>query len=648
MKILSAADMAATDRRTVEACGISIATLMENAGSAVARFTLRQYPSAQRVLVLCVKGNNGGDGLVAARILAQSGRDVTIVLLANESDLKGEAAGALARLKSDAAQAQLRSLPDEPAFNGLDLAAFDLIVDAVLGTGFKPPLRGVAAAVRPRLDGLKVPIVAVDLPSGWDADSTEQTAPEAYRASAVVTFTAPKLAHCFGHLTPGDTFGPIVVAAIGTPDDAIICTTNLTWTGSSKALVETPRDINANKGKFGHVLLLGGSYGTAGAPSMSSLAALCSGAGLVTAAVPDSILNLVAAIAPELMLAPLTQGPEGAVDLANLAPGRIEALLKKITVLAVGPGLSTRGDASEFARQLVQKTTLPLVLDADALNAFDSRAQLLDGTGRTLVLTPHPGEMSRLAGLTVRQVEADRLNLARVFAAEHHLTLVLKGWRTLVAHPDGSMAVNTSGNPALAKGGSGDILTGIVAALVAQFPTQIARAVETAVYLHGLAADFAAHRCDEHTVLATDTIAHLTDAFRYRTTDADGFLWTSFKDSSQFPVPSSQFPVPSSQFPVLSKDPLILRGVLRIANFLQLRWREYKRTHDRTPFQDPLRGGHAGHRRTHRRDTHAHPPPGDPAWGAGGRQDDSRQRSGRRTGRCRPRRRNQPHLHSGA
>jgi NAD(P)H-hydrate epimerase len=260
---------------------------------------------------------------------------------------------------------------------------------------------------------------------------------------------------------------------------------------------------------------------------MASLAALRTGAGLVTAAVPKSILNLVAAVAPELMLAPLKEGEDGAASLQNLTPDALEALIKakKITTLALGPGLSTRGEASAFARELVAKVKLPMVIDADALNAFAGRASELNGQGRIMVLTPHPGEMARLTELTVKQVEADRIGLARRFATEHRLTLVLKGWRTLIAHPDGRIAVNTSGNPAMAKGGSGDILTGIVAAMLAQFPDNAAEAVEAAVYLHGLAGDFAAHAMDEHTVLATDTVTHLSDAFRYRITDADGLTW---------------------------------------------------------------------------------------------------------------------------
>jgi hydroxyethylthiazole kinase-like uncharacterized protein yjeF len=533
MNILTAAEMAAADRRTVEAHSIPIATLMENAGTTVAHFCLHRYPAAKRVVVLCGKGNNGGDGLVAARVFAAAGLSVEVLLLGQASALKAEPAAALAKLRTETPTATLTELTDEPSLTAqtLPLTSADLILDAVVGTGFKPPLRGLAATLQPILNSLKTPVVAVDLPSGWDADSQAQIFAGAYRADAVVAFTAPKLAHIFGHLTT-PTFGPVVVAPIGSPPEAIVSTTGLHWAGTSKSIAEAPRAVNANKGKFGHVLIVGGSYGTAGAPSMASLAALRTGAGLVTAAVPSSILSLVAAVAPELMLAPLKQGEEGAVSLsnleaANLDPNGIESLIesKRITVLALGPGLSTKGEASTFARELVTRTNLPMVIDADALNAFEGRATELNGQGRTLVLTPHPGEMARLTGLTIKQVEADRIGLARSFATEHKLTLVLKGWRTLIAHPDGRVSVNTTGNPAMAKGGSGDILTGIVAAMLAQYPDSVAEAVEAAVYLHGLAADFAAQRMDEHTVLATDTVAHLSDAFRSRATDPDGLTW---------------------------------------------------------------------------------------------------------------------------
>jgi len=545
MKILTAAEMGAADRRTVEEFGVPLGDLMEAAGGAVVGFCLRQYWASERVTVLCGKGNNGGDGFVAARVLAGAGWTVRVVLLGRMGEVKGEAAAALRRLRDEAPGVAVREVVDEAGLKACSdvLGDAELLVDAVVGTGFKPPLRGLAAGLRQMVEGLSVPVVAVDVPSGWDSDSMEQTVEGAYRADAVVTFTAPKMAHVFGHLTRG-TFGPVVVAGIGSPEAAVVSASGLTWTGTSKVVAEKARGVNSNKGKFGHVLVVGGSWGKAGAPAMASLAALRTGAGLVTAAVPERVVGIVAGVAPELMVAPLVEGGRpsddahisesryGApgfvadgVSLENLEGERFEGLMKGIKVVAVGPGLGTEGDASEFARRLVAKATVPMVIDADALNAFEGKADLLDGAGRVMVLTPHPGEMARLVGMTVKEVEADRVGLARRFATEHNLTLVLKGWRTLVAHPDGSIAVNTTGNPSMAKGGSGDILTGIVAGMLAQFPDDVKRAVEAAVYLHGLAGDFAAQAMDEHTVLATDTVTHLSDAFRYRVRDESGADW---------------------------------------------------------------------------------------------------------------------------
>jgi ADP-dependent NAD(P)H-hydrate dehydratase / NAD(P)H-hydrate epimerase len=537
MEILTSAEMSATDRRTAEEFGVPLAELMENAGAAVAGFSLRQYSAVERVVVLCGKGNNGGDGLVAARVLATAGLNVEVVLLGRVDEVKGEAAVALRRLRTEAAEVALREVVDEAGLTGAGSAivSAELVIDAVVGTGFKPPLRGLVGALREMVEKATAVVVAVDIPSGWDADSMEMTGVGAFRADAVVTFTRPKMAHVFGSLT-GGAFGPVVVAEIGSRDAAVVSASGLTWAGSAKTIAERPRDVNSNKGMYGHVLVVGGSYGTAGAPSMASLAALRTGAGLVTAAVPECVADVVAGIAPELMMRPLWQSDAtlrqegyGVPSESNFESARLEELLKGIKVVAIGPGLSTRPGASEFAREFVAKVKLPMVVDADALNAFEGRAAELNGEGRVMVLTPHPGEMARLAGMTIKEVEADRAGLARRFAMEHKLTLVLKGWRTLVAHPDGRIAVNTSGNPAMAKGGSGDILTGIVAAMLAQYAgagdaDDVARAVEAAVYLHGLAGDFAARAMDDHTVLATDTVAHLSDAFRYRVKDA-GMTW---------------------------------------------------------------------------------------------------------------------------
>ena len=296
MKVLTSAEMRAVDTRSAAEFDVPLWVLMERAGEVVARFVLRQYPDAGRVMVLCGKGNNGGDGMVAARLLAGEGVGVRVLLLGKRDELQGEAARALKELVEATSEEIVEELAEEAGLAGFEepFAEADVLIDAVLGTGFKPPLRGVAAAVRDHVRTLRAPVVAVDLPSGWDADATTQAADGsegddsksrdvAFRADAVVTFTAPKLAHVFGHLTPGKVFGAVVVGEIGSPEEAIVSDQNLTWTGSSKAMTERLRDINSNKGKFGHVLLIGGSYGKAGAPSMSGLAGLRAGAGLVTA-----------------------------------------------------------------------------------------------------------------------------------------------------------------------------------------------------------------------------------------------------------------------------------------------------------------------------------------------------------------------------
>ena len=528
MKILTAEEMGAADRRSVEA-GVSVETLMESAGNAVARFCLRHFGGDGLVVVLAGKGNNGGDGMVAALRLAEGGRKVRVGLLGTHEELKGAAARAFAALKPETG-VDAREIHDEAELCAvMDGAA--LVVDAVVGTGFKPPLRGLAAAAQGLLQGMDAPVVAVDLPSGWDADSMEEKGNGAFRADAVVTFAAPKIAHVFGHLTATKTFGPVVVADIGTPEGAIQSSGGLTWGGSSKALAEAPRAINGNKGRLGHVLIVGGAYGKAGAPSMASVAAMRTGAGLVTAAVPRDVLAIVAAVAPELMLTPLATEGSGGLAMEALEKKPLAALLKGISVVGIGPGLGQEGSTPEWVRAFVERVSLPMVIDADALNALAGRTSLLKGAkdaaggARTIVLTPHPGEMARLMEMSVKEVEADRVGLARRFATEHGVTLVLKGWRTLVAHPDGRVAVNTTGNPSMAKGGSGDILTGIVSAMLAQYPENVADAVEAAVFLHGLAGDFACLAQDEHTVLALDTVEHLWRAFRARVKDEDGFIW---------------------------------------------------------------------------------------------------------------------------
>lgn len=523
MQILSAADMRACDEKTVREAGISWQQLMENAGDAVARFAALEFPDAVSILVLCGKGNNGGDGLVAARMLEAMGKRVEVILLSSPDHLEGGPRAAYEKLPAPLRRALLVVLSTEDLEAhkvAVRLSQTDLILDAVFGTGFHPPLRGIPAALQQMLVAVDTPVLAVDLPSGWDADSREPQNESAYPANAVITFTAPKLAHIFGHLTRG----PVAVAGIGSPEAVIGSSLQLRWAGASRHILDAPRPLDSNKGRFGHVLVVGGSLGKAGAPAMAALGAMRAGAGLVTTAVPRSLMAVTGGLAPEMMTLPLDETAEGALARSNADASRLDEMLHGMTVLALGPGIGRSEDAAEAARRIVAQTMLPLVLDADGLNAFDQQPELLNGAGRTLVITPHPGEMARLVGASIPEVQCDRVATARDFAQTHQCITVLKGWRTVIAHPDGQVTINTSGNPALAKGGSGDVLTGIIAGLLAQFPEQAAEAVETAVWLHGAAADLFVRQRDERTMLATELLDHLSDAMRAPVM-REGFTW---------------------------------------------------------------------------------------------------------------------------
>jgi NAD(P)H-hydrate epimerase len=545
MQVLSAKEMQSCDRLTSERFGISSIELMRAAAAAVAGFTRQQFPQARRVTVLCGRGNNGGDGMMAARLLASSGLEVTTVLLGARDGLKGDAAEAWRELTSPAhGLIHIVETPEELARYTSALEA-DLILDAVVGTGFKPPLKGLALAALQWVKASKAPILAIDLPSGWAADETAATvAGPVFPADAVITFTAPKPAHVFGQLTRHWSQS-IVAAPIGSPEVAVVSALGLHWAGSSLALAQVARPFAANKGSFGHVLIVGGTLGSAGgksgAPAMAALAALRSGAGLVTTAVPTPALPLVAAIAPELMTWPLAASAAGCISAENLAPELIAALMAGKTVLAIGPGMGQSAETVKFTTGLLSATKIPAVIDADALNILAAKPVLLAklAKGRALVLTPHPGEMARLAGITAAEVQANRLEVARGFAQRTGVILVLKGARTLIAHPDGRVAVNTTGNPGMAKGGSGDLLTGLIAGLLAQYPDEPVRAVEAAVYLHGLAADMAVRQADEHTLLPTDSLRFLSRAFRFRASGLNGYLWMQGLPADLFPAVAS-------------------------------------------------------------------------------------------------------------
>jgi hydroxyethylthiazole kinase-like uncharacterized protein yjeF len=509
MKIVTAAEMREIDRASSERFGVPSLTLMENAGAAVAAFVESQYPRVKRIGVVCGKGNNGGDGFVAARKLHEAGREVRVLLLAERSELRGDAAEMFTRLPTAPVTASSREqLKAEAARAVFDA---DVLVDAVLGTGFRPPVSELYAEAIAAMNAGSAPIAAVDIPSGADADVMGEQVGAVARADAIVTFTAPRPAHIFGMLTAG----PTVIAPIGSPDEAIVSALQLNLiTAREIAPLIGPRPRAANKGNFGHVLVLGGSTGKAGAAAMAGMSVLRAGAGLSTVATAKSVLATVGGFHPELMTEPLEETEAGSISLASLEQGRLDALVKGKTVLAVGPGISRHPDTAAFVRGVVKKYKMQVVLDADGLNAFEDRAAELKNKAGSLVITPHPGEMARLTGLTIAAVQRDRLNVARSFAREHQLIVVLKGHRTLVAQPDGTVWVNTTGNPGMATGGTGDILTGMVSGLIAQNPDRVVEAVIAAVHLHGLAGDVACETMGEHSLVATDLLSALPEAFR--------------------------------------------------------------------------------------------------------------------------------------
>ena len=506
MRVLDTARMREADRRTIDEIGIPSIALMENAGRAVAGAIEARFAAAARgrPVFLCGRGNNGGDGLVAARVLAERGAAVAIVLLARGEDVRGDA-----RTNLDVARRlglPVTEAPDEAAWEACrpDVAAADLVVDALVGTGLRAPLDGLLAAVAGDVNAAGRPVVAVDLPSGLSAD-TGACIGASVEARVTVTLGAPKIPLVVS--PAAERAGEMVVADIGIPsrvvDELGGPRVDLLTDGVVRSWLPV-RARDAHKGDHGRIAVVAGSPGKTGAARLAGTGALRSGAGLVTVATPASCVGPVAAV-PEYMTAALPETESGTAR--RTAADVVLAL--GADVVAVGPGLGVGADPRALVRALVERVPVPLVLDADALTALaDEPATLALRRDRITVATPHPGEMARLAGTTVGEVQANRIETARRFAAEHGVHVVLKGARTVIAAPSGAVRVNASGNPGMATGGTGDVLTGAVAAWLAQ-AVDAAAATALAVHLHGRAGDLAAGRVGEAALVAGDVADHL-------------------------------------------------------------------------------------------------------------------------------------------
>ena len=524
MKALTAAEMREVDRLTSERFGVSGRQLMEAAGQQVAEAVRREFAPGlpARVCVLCGKGNNGGDGLVAARHLRGPEVEPRVYLFGRPEEMHGDAAENLRRWQEG--DGALTIVEDAAAWEAAwaEVAAAEVIVDALLGTGLRGAAEGMVAqaiedvnrlsgnatAATPRL------IVGVDTPSGLPSDGGPAGGP-VLRAHRTVTFTAPKV----GQLISRDAAacGSLRVCAIGTPAALVEQTGQgrIRWCEPQEfAALPLVRAADAHKGAYGHVLLVCGSQGKSGAAVLAGHGALRAGAGLVTVAVPDVVQTVVGAGQPEYMTEGLRSTETGMASLASLEYGRFAQILAGKSVLALGPGLGTHTETQELIRIAVRDTQLPVILDADALNAFAGHTEELRGSKqRPVALTPHPGEMARLLGSSSQALKSERLATAEEAARRWNACVVLKGYHTLIAAPEGGVYVSTTGNAGLAKGGSGDVLTGILAGLTAQFGTgEWARVLALGVYLHGLAAERATRETDISGLLAGEVAEALPGA----------------------------------------------------------------------------------------------------------------------------------------
>jgi hydroxyethylthiazole kinase-like uncharacterized protein yjeF len=512
MKLLKAEEMKTIDHRASSEFGIPSLILMENAGLRTLEVIEDILGETRRksIIILAGKGNNGGDGLVVARHLLNSGAMVKVFFTGQVDKLTSDS-----RVNYEILMrmgASIIPLSSEQDLDRLMLSLMnaDLIVDALYGIGFKGSLNPFDSRLVKMVNWCRAPVVAVDIPSGVEADSGRVHG-EAIKADHTVTFALPKIGLV---LEPGKEYvGTLSVADISIPA-VLLEDKNIKTNLINEQIVRTmlkPRVADSHKGTYGHTLVIGGSPGMAGAVMMAALAALRTGAGLVTAAVPESLTTVVDSNLVEVMTAPLAETGHSAI--APEALPAIENLLGTVSVCAIGPGMSRYPEAGAIVRFVLERSGIPLVIDADGLNALDNDITILKDRQVPIILTPHPGEMARLTGKSIEEIQSDRLETAREFAQKWGVTLVLKGNKTVIANPSGEAYINISGNPGMATAGSGDVLCGIISGLIAQ-GLKPQDAAFTGVYLHGLAGDLAAELRGERGLIAGDLISCLPQVLK--------------------------------------------------------------------------------------------------------------------------------------
>lgn len=508
MRVVTAHTMQEIDKRAIEEFGVPGIKLMENAGRGCVEEIIAEFGLQGRAVIMAGKGNNGGDGYVIARLLSQKGWSIKVIILAEHDRISGDAAVNLDKLPTAminycSHEGQLPALHMEEIFHA------DVIVDALLGTGLRSDVQGIYNEAIDLINASGRPVVSVDIPSGIHG-TTGRVLGNAVRAYITVTFAFAKLGHV---LYPGAEYtGRLVVTDVGIPQQLTESASGYEFLNADglRPLLRR-RDRQAHKGHFGHCLIIAGSTGKSGAAALSANSAVRSGSGLVTLAAPEGINNILEVKTTEVMTVPLQDSGSG--HLTSSAFPTIEKLLHGKDALAVGPGLDRRPGTFALVQTMVESLELPMVIDADGLNALAEDITVLRRKkSKTIILTPHPGEMSRLLGTSIPDVEAIRISVAQEFARNYGIYIVLKGARTIIAGPNGVAAINGSGNPGMATGGMGDVLTGIIVSLLGQGYSAW-DACRLGVFIHGYAADMVAEDKGEIGLCASDVHEMLPYAF---------------------------------------------------------------------------------------------------------------------------------------
>ena len=524
MKILSAIQMAEVDRLTTERYLIPSILLMDNAGRSVADEIWKACPNLNRksTIILCGRGNNGGDGFVVARYLALQEANPSILLFSELGALKGDALINFQIVKAMGIPIKILATPAEAKAHLRKSPPPDVVVDALFGTGLSKPIGPDFRYIIEWINACysKSLVVAVDIPSGLMADSSEPHGP-VVKAHLTVTFSALKLAQI---IPPASDFvGKLVLAQIGSPSQLYENSEyrmNLIDAELAKKILSARRR-SSHKGTFGHVYVVAGARGKSGAALMTGMAALRSGAGLVTVWLPRSVQRSAVGKFPELMTEWLPDTDEETSDRAGSE--RVLDRLSEVETLVLGPGLTTHPSTRRLIWELVRQSPVPIVLDADGINAFIAPAEpLRNENGQPIIITPHPGELARLVGKSITEIQKNRFDAARDCAARYRCYVILKGFQTVIASPAGDVYINNTGNPGMATGGTGDILSGMIGRFVAEWkiqtrnkkPANILEYLSTAVYLHGLAGDLAAEEEGMESLVATDLLTYLPKAFK--------------------------------------------------------------------------------------------------------------------------------------